>query len=86
MLCRGLFVYERHVKLWNGGCRLAFLQITAIIATCYFGDAQVAQLWEDASRLAEVGQAAVQKARSWTELANASWLLTLVDNMLEPSM
>lgn len=47
---------------------------------------QVAQLWEDALRLAEVGQAAVQKARSWTELANASVLLTLVDNMLESSM
>ncbi len=65
---------------------MAVLQTTSKIETCYFGDAQVAQLWEDASRLAEVGQAAVQKARSWTELANASVLLTLVDNMHESSM
>lgn len=54
--------------------------------TCYVSDAQVAQLWEDASRLAEVGQAAVQKARSWTELANASVLMTLVDDILESSI
>ncbi len=65
---------------------MAVLQTISKIETCCFGDAQVAQLWEDASRLAEVGQAAVQKARSWTELANASVLLTLVDNMLESSV
>ncbi|DBA96974.1 hypothetical protein WJX77_003885 [Trebouxia sp. C0004] len=47
---------------------------------------QVAQLWQDVSRLAEAGQAAVQKARSWTESANASVLLTLVDNVLDSSM
>ncbi|KAL0044261.1 hypothetical protein WJX82_007555 [Trebouxia sp. C0006] len=47
---------------------------------------QVAQLWKDAARLAEVGQAAVQKARSWTELANASVLMTLVDDILESSI
>ena len=70
-----------HLRLWSGGCN----QTTSDIETCYFGDAQAAQLWENAS-LAEVGQAAVQKARSWTELANASVLLTLVDNMLETSM
>lgn len=46
---------------------------------------QVAQLWQDAAGLAEVGQAAARKARSWTESANAAVLLSLVEDTLRPS-
>lgn len=40
--------------------------------------AQVAELWQSSFRLTEVGQAAVEKARSWTEAANAATLLSLL--------
>ena len=45
---------------------------------------QVAQLWDSEARLAQVGQAAAWKARSWTESANAAALLSLVEQSLVP--
>ena len=39
---------------------------------------QVAELWQSSFRLTEVGQAAVEKARGWTEAANAAALLSFV--------
>ena len=44
--------------------------------------AQVAELWQRSFRLVEVGQAAVEKARSWTEAANAATLLSLLCSAL----
>ena len=43
---------------------------------------QVAELWQSPFRLAEVGQAAAVKARSWTEDANAAMLLSLVEQVV----
>ncbi len=77
---------SQHVSLLGDGHKLTIVDSILQMKTCCVGDAQVAQLWKDAARLAEVGQAAVQKARSWTELANASVLMTLVDDILESSI
>lgn len=41
--------------------------------------AQVTELWGNAALLAQIGQAAAYKARSWTESANAATLLSLIN-------
>lgn len=48
--------------------------------------AQVAELWQNSFTLTEVGQAAVEKARSWTEAANAATLLSLVQRAIITDM
>lgn len=40
---------------------------------------QVTELWGNAALLAQIGQAAAYKARSWTESANAATLLSLIN-------
>ena len=45
----------------------------------YLHAAQVTELWGNAALLAQIGQAAAYKARSWTESANAATLLSLIN-------
>lgn len=65
-----------------GCCVLHNTALHGNASTCSFNSMKVSDLWQTSVRLAEVGQAAAAKARSWTEAANASKLLLLVEDVL----